>query len=284
MSHRVSARVTEVCEAIPLFKREGVGDEARKRTHAFEEAPLHTMERHMKLPVDLGMFFFGLANAGVELGAVGGITTAILTALIVGKTLGIALFALAGVLFGFPLPPGITVVDLFAMAALGGVGLTVALFVSNEAFVDPGLRSQAKMGAVLSVASAGLAWSIRKTGIFFFGDQNEEDEEADDEQVTQLPDNEEWLEEMAIEDILRVLALQRKYSKRGTHLPTRETARRISKQTSKHATRAMSKTSSDPRPQAKDEGVRRNSCSGRLQGLSDARPAMEDDLKAVECI
>ena len=56
---------------------------------------------------------------------------------------------------------GLTVGDLSAAAALSGVGLTVALFVANEAFLHPGLRGQAKMGALLSVLSAGVAWAIR---------------------------------------------------------------------------------------------------------------------------
>mmetsp|Transcript_87199 Transcript_87199/g.255205 ORF Transcript_87199/g.255205 Transcript_87199/m.255205 type:complete len:627 (-) Transcript_87199:188-2068(-) len=127
-----------------------------------EEAPLHQFEHHMKLPVDLGMFFFGLANAGVRLGSVGGITASVGISLLVGKTLGIALFSLLGMRLGFGLPDGLTVGNLFAMSAIAGVGLTVALFVANEAFVDPELRGQAKMGAVLSVACGGCGWAIQR--------------------------------------------------------------------------------------------------------------------------
>eukprot|EP00438_Fugacium_kawagutii_P034180 Skav233178 [mRNA] locus=scaffold24:132214:144521:+ [translate_table: standard] len=79
-----------------------------------------------------------------------------------GKTLGIVFFAMVAHALGFLLPVGLTVVDLFAMSSLGGVGLTVALFVSNEAFTDKGLQSQAKMGAVFSVSSALLVEDERK--------------------------------------------------------------------------------------------------------------------------
>jgi len=49
-------------------------------------------EHQLKMPVDMGMFFFGVANAGVKLDGVGGVTIAVLGALIVGKSLGIMCF------------------------------------------------------------------------------------------------------------------------------------------------------------------------------------------------
>jgi hypothetical protein len=127
-------------------------------------APLHEFEHSMKLPVDIGMFFFGLANAGVQVNSVGGVTWSVIIALIVGKMLGIAGFAMMAQCMGYPLPDGVTVVDVISAGCLGGIGLTVALFVANEAFVDPGLQGQAKMGAVLSVGAAFFAWAIRKVG------------------------------------------------------------------------------------------------------------------------
>lgn len=127
-----------------------------------EHAPLHVFEHSLKLPVDLGMFFFGLANAGVKLGSVGGVTTAVVVALFIGKLAGISLMSLLAMKMGFPLPPGVGLGDLLALSALGGVGLTVALFVSNEAFVQPELRGQAKMGAVLSVGCVFFAYGIRR--------------------------------------------------------------------------------------------------------------------------
>lgn len=130
------------------------------RSH--HHAPLHAFEEALKLPVDLGMFFFGLANAGVQMGSVGGITVSVVAALFAGKTLGIAGFGLLAQCLGFPLPQGIGVADLFAASALGGVGLTVALFVANQAFVDSGLQGQAKMGAVISILCAALAWAIKR--------------------------------------------------------------------------------------------------------------------------
>jgi NhaA family Na+:H+ antiporter len=127
-----------------------------------EHAPLHRFEILLKLPVDLGMFWFGLANAGVPLETVGGVTASILLALVVGKICGIVFFSFLATRLGFDLPQGLGWGDLVAMSALAGVGLTVCLFVANEAFIEPELQGQAKMGAVLSLAGGGVAWAIRR--------------------------------------------------------------------------------------------------------------------------
>lgn len=127
-------------------------------------SPLEAFEHRLKLPVDLGMCFFGLANAGVRLGELGGVTAAVLTALILGKVVGIAGCSLLGSCLGFPLPQGMTALDVVVMAMLAGIGLTVALFVSGEAFVEPGLQGEAKMGALLSVTAGFLAAAINWFG------------------------------------------------------------------------------------------------------------------------
>lgn len=180
------------------------------------EAPLHAFEHTMKLPVDIGMFFFGLANAGVSLGEVGGITVSVVVALLVGKTLGITAFSLLAIQLGFGLPSGVSVGDLFAMSALGGVGLTVALFVANEAFVDPGLRGQAKMGAVLSVFSAGLAFAIKLVAKRF-EPQPDSDDELASPMSPRLDDC--GVDGEMVDTILQVMWTARKYKARGVAMP-----------------------------------------------------------------
>ncbi len=118
---------------------------------------LNRFEHAFKLPVDLGLFGFGLANAGVELGAIGNATYAVAIALIVGKTAGVFGFAMAGHALGFRLPDGMTWRSLLVAGITAGLGLTVALFVAGVAFTDPTLMSAAKMGALASVFAAPLA-------------------------------------------------------------------------------------------------------------------------------
>eukprot|EP00929_Paragymnodinium_shiwhaense_P112653 TRINITY_DN8091_c0_g2_i1.p1 TRINITY_DN8091_c0_g2~~TRINITY_DN8091_c0_g2_i1.p1 ORF type:complete len:660 (-),score=88.81 TRINITY_DN8091_c0_g2_i1:236-2215(-) len=125
-------------------------------------APLHQFEANMKMPVDFGMFFFGLANAGVKLGNVGGVTFSVVGALFVGKILGITLMSMLATACGFGLPPGVRLGDILTMSALASIGLTVALFVATEAFPQPALQGEAKMGALLSIGGFGLAFCLQK--------------------------------------------------------------------------------------------------------------------------
>ena len=50
--------------------------------------------------------------------------------------------------------------DLFLLAFIAAMGLTVALFVAGEAFTHPDLVGQAKMGALLSAAVGPMAVGI----------------------------------------------------------------------------------------------------------------------------
>ena len=57
-------------------------------------AALHAFEHHMKLPIDIGMFFFTLANAGVRFEFVGPLTVAIALSLVAGKIIGVTVLVL----------------------------------------------------------------------------------------------------------------------------------------------------------------------------------------------
>jgi len=86
----------------------------------------------------------------------------VLFALVVGKTLGITGFSLLAGALGFP--SGLSVAELVSLSALAGVGLTVALFMANEAFPDFQLQGQAKFAAVLSVLSVLPAILVHQLG------------------------------------------------------------------------------------------------------------------------
>jgi NhaA family Na+:H+ antiporter len=77
-----------------------------------------------------------------------------------GKTLGIFTFGLLGVALGFSLPEGMRKSTLLVLSMIAGIGFTVALFIAGEAFADPVLQGQAKMGALLSIGIAALAWGV----------------------------------------------------------------------------------------------------------------------------
>ncbi len=135
-----------------LFAEESCG-------HAHHDT-LNNFEHTLKLPVDFGLFGFGLANAGVVMSSVGEATWAVLAGLLLGKTVGIYAFSMAGHLMGFKLPQGMDGKSLLVSGLIAGLGLTVALFVSGVAFTEPGLQGAAKMGALLSALAAPLALAL----------------------------------------------------------------------------------------------------------------------------
>jgi NhaA family Na+:H+ antiporter len=134
----------------------------RENKRLFEEDPhdlstLSSFEHEWKVIVDFGMFFFGLANAGVRFTSIGPATWLVLASLAIGKTGGIFLMGLLGQKLGYPLPSKVGLKELFLVGLIAGIGLTVALFVAGEAFTDPAIQGAAKMGALLSAGCAVIA-------------------------------------------------------------------------------------------------------------------------------
>ncbi len=122
------------------------------------EGPLEKFEDQLAFPVDVILLLFAFANTGVPFSAANEVTVIILASLIVGKTVGITLFGLAGQKLGFPLPAGMDVRHLAVTALIAGLGLTVALFIAEKAFHhDSPFQDPAKMGAILSVGVVVLA-------------------------------------------------------------------------------------------------------------------------------
>lgn len=120
-------------------------------------SPLENFEHQLKMFVDFGLFFFAFANAGVPFSGITGLTWIVLLSLLVGKTLGITAFSFAGEKLGFKLPEGMRLKHLVVTGVVAGLGLTVALFVSGQAFVSAGAQGAAKMGALFSGGIAFLA-------------------------------------------------------------------------------------------------------------------------------
>lgn len=118
---------------------------------------LNAFKNFWRLPVDFGLFGFGLANAGVAFSNVGIATWGVLFGLLIGKPLGIFSFSYLAHRLGFSLPKGMDFKDLVLAGLIGGAGLTVALFVAGVAYSDPLLTGEAKMGALLSALVIPLA-------------------------------------------------------------------------------------------------------------------------------
>jgi NhaA family Na+:H+ antiporter len=119
---------------------------------------LNRMEHLLKPPVEVILFFFGLANAGVEFSAIGEATWLVLAGLVIGKPVGIALFGWFGArVLNLGLPEGMQTRDLFVLGCVAAIGFTVALFVAGVAFPPGPVQDAAKMGALFSFGAAAIA-------------------------------------------------------------------------------------------------------------------------------
>jgi NhaA family Na+:H+ antiporter len=131
---------------------------------AESQPPLDRLE-HRLLPWTTFLIVpvFALANAGVRVtwddlsGAFSEpVTLGVMLGLVVGKPVGIVLFALLAIRFGVGKPPaGATTAQILGVAVLGGIGFTVALFVTELAFEPGVLADQAKIGILAASAVAG---------------------------------------------------------------------------------------------------------------------------------
>lgn len=154
-------------EESPYEEPDSEGKNAPTNDHHETHSPLENFEHNIKLPVDLGLFFFAFANAGVAFSAINTVTWIILASLLIGKTVGVFLFSTIGVALGFPLPTGMKRRHLIVAGMIAGLGLTVALFVAGEAFplkndLTASFQGPAKMGAVLSILAAVFAYIFGK--------------------------------------------------------------------------------------------------------------------------
>jgi len=133
--------------------------------HVLEEVEdrLHPFSALLVVPV------FALANAGIVLdGATisaavdSQVAWAIAIGLIVGKLLGIAGTIMLVARLGIgSLPDGVRLGHVWGIAALGGIGFTVSLFIAQLAYNDPLTVDTAKFGIFAgSIASAALGIAI----------------------------------------------------------------------------------------------------------------------------
>jgi NhaA family Na+:H+ antiporter len=111
---------------------------------------------------------FALANAGVDLRGIGfgealqsTVALGVALGLVIGKTVGISLAAYAAVRFGLgKLPPRTTWPHVVGLAAVAGIGFTVALFVTGLAFDDPHFTDLAKVGIFAGSLAAGVLGTV----------------------------------------------------------------------------------------------------------------------------
>lgn len=129
---------------------------------AWLEYALHPWSSFVIVPL------FALANAGIPLStaaladaASSRITYGVVAGLVAGKLVGITAFSWLGVRLRIgALPEGATWRAMAGIAAVAGIGFTVAIFVSGLAFEDADLQDQAKVGILVASVVAGALGTL----------------------------------------------------------------------------------------------------------------------------
>jgi NhaA family Na+:H+ antiporter len=111
---------------------------------------------------------FALANAGVDFRGVAPgdlitepIASGVALGLVIGKTAGISIFTWLAVKLGLGKLPGATTWrHLLGLSALGGIGFTVSLFITNLAFDNESLADIARVGIFAGSLIAGVLGSL----------------------------------------------------------------------------------------------------------------------------
>ncbi len=121
------------------------------------EHGLHPITTFLILPL------FALANAGVVLEGdviellAQPVTIGVVVGLLLGKPIGITLLSWLAVKLGIAdLPQGVRWSHVVGAGMLGGIGFTMSIFVSNLAFTDHLLQSEAKLAILITSLLAGV--------------------------------------------------------------------------------------------------------------------------------
>lgn len=125
------------------------------------EHRLHPWSAFVIVPI------FALANAGIKVpaSAIGDamsnrVTWGVILGLVVGKTIGIAGATLLAVALKIGrLPEGVTIRYVIGAGTLGGVGFTVSLFVTELAFGEETVGTDARLGVLIGSLVAALIGS-----------------------------------------------------------------------------------------------------------------------------
>lgn len=130
---------------------------------------MHNFEHFFKPIVDVGLLFFGFANAGVILSGdafTGKATWIILLSLLLGKTVGITLFSWVANKAGLDFPEHMSIKHVVVVGSIAGIGFTVALFVTTVALgsglIPEEVGGMLKLGALLSFSAGAIGIILAK--------------------------------------------------------------------------------------------------------------------------
>jgi Na+:H+ antiporter, NhaA family len=126
-------------------------------------SPSYKLQHLLHKPVAFGIMpIFAVANTGILFSAnlfqniVTLNTTGIFTGLLIGKPLGIVLFAFLASRLGFAkMPNEMSFKHLLGIGFLGGIGFTMSIFITILAFGETGAAQSSKIAIMLASVSSG---------------------------------------------------------------------------------------------------------------------------------
>jgi NhaA family Na+:H+ antiporter len=166
----------DACDPAATVLSNKAHQEALHRLEVLSEQalpPLARLEHGLQGIVMFGIMpLFALANAGVTLRGAGAafgspVALGVLLGLVIGKPAGITLASWVAVRGGVAtLPARVTWRAIGGVAALGGIGFTMSLFIAGLAFpAAPELLTSAKLGILSASLIAGVAgWALLRFG------------------------------------------------------------------------------------------------------------------------
>ena len=148
-----------IIPAIPHADRAfGLFAEAEEFLHD----PLNRLAHLFVRPLAVILFLFGLTRGGVDVLAIAPTTTTVLSAMWIGKPIGILFGAACAGLSGFPMPPGARLRDFVLVALISGIGFTVPVLALDAALPGGGMAEAARAGFVVTFLMAPIAILIGK--------------------------------------------------------------------------------------------------------------------------
>jgi hypothetical protein len=125
------------------------------RLAALTDAPLTS------IPVQIVLLLFGLVNGGVLMRGFGDGTWAVLMAALVGRPVGIAAGTSLGLAAGLH-PPRVAWRDIVLVAIIASTSFSFGLFFASAIFPVGSLLIQTRMGAMVTLAGAVIAFGAAR--------------------------------------------------------------------------------------------------------------------------
>lgn len=132
------------------------------------QSPLHRIEHGLGRIVSFGIMpLFALVNAGVVIdptlitSLMSPVSLGIILGLFLGKQLGITFAVWASVKLKVAvLPNGVSMLQMYGVSLLCGIGFTMALFVAHLAFIDPRHLDIAKLSIIVGSTISAIIGSV----------------------------------------------------------------------------------------------------------------------------